>query len=58
MCVLASCSPGATSSVQCVVVVLETTSAIAEGIFYHQGTQAVEKSFNPTWVGALHLYSA
>ena len=27
-----------------------------EGIFYHQGTQAVEKSFNPTWVGALQFY--
>ena len=27
-----------------------------EGIFYHQGTQVVEKSFNPTWVGALQFY--
>ena len=23
-----------------------------EGVFYHQGTPVVEKSFNPTWVGA------
>ena len=27
-----------------------------KGIFYHQGTQVVEKSFNPTWVGALQVY--
>ena len=29
---------------------------LGEGIFYHQGTQVVEKSFNPTWVGALQFY--
>ena len=27
-----------------------------KGIFYHQGTQVVEKSFNPIWVGALQFY--
>ena len=26
-----------------------------EGIFYHQGTTVVEKSFTPTWVGALQF---
>ena len=24
----------------------------SDGVFYHQGTPMVEKSFNPTWVGA------
>ena len=27
-----------------------------KGIFYHQGTQVVEKGFNPTWVGAPQFY--
>ena len=26
-----------------------------EGILYHQGTQAVEKGFTPTWVGPMRL---
>ena len=26
-----------------------------KGIFYHQGTTVVEKSFTPTWVGALQF---
>ena len=26
--------------------------SMEEGVFYHQGTPVVEKSFNPTWVGA------
>ena len=28
---------------------------VIKGIFYFQGTQAVEKGFNPTWVGGLNL---
>ena len=47
-----------------VINVFEAVAGLAllvagHGIFYHQGTQVVEKSSNPTWVGALsvlHLY--
>ena len=32
------------------------TSPSAGLLVYHQGTQVVEKSFNPTWVGAPQFY--
>ena len=34
----------------------EAKCLFIKGIFYHQGTQVVEKSFNPTWVGAPQFY--
>ena len=36
----------------CCVGQAKVNGATKQGVFYHQGTPVVEKSFNPTWVGA------